>query len=134
MGVTWLKFNRFELNAKNLNYFLQKGEVLPYHLDPTIQEAGNILFTVLLLVVSIWFIKVLRSIPKADNALDARNGIEAVSPFLIVENEEGSLGFEGAGRKRIYKVMALVLIIIFTLVPLVTIADSELGWLYAFYY
>ncbi len=109
------------------------GEVLPFYKDPTIVEAGTILFRILSLVFAIWFYRVLRSIPGEDNVLDPTHGMTSVSPFLIVENERGDLAFSRKKFKGFYKIMAALLILIFTVVPLVTIC-SDLGWFYAFYY
>ena len=115
-----------------MNYFLQKGEVLPYHSDPTILEAGNILLIIFSTLIFIWVYRQLKANPAQGNALDPGNENAIVSPFLITENEAGLLGFERMRKRKIYKVVAIFLIFIFVMFPLVLIC-RDLGMLQAFY-
>jgi len=72
-----------------LNYFLQKGEVLPFHSDPTILEAGNILLIIFSTLIFVWVYRQLKAIPEQGNAIDPGYGHAVISPFLITENEAG---------------------------------------------
>lgn len=95
-------------------------EVLPFYEDPTLQEAGVILMRMFGIVFFVWLYHILKSVPSGKNAWRSDSEISLVSPFLLEENQEGALYFSVKKNRLAYKIIAVVLILLFVLVPLGT--------------
>lgn len=100
--------------------------MLPFHEDPTIQEAGVILMRLFGIVLCVWLYRILKSVPSSENAWSSDLEISIVSPFLLVENQEGSLYFSVKKNRLAYKIVAVVLILFFALIPLGAFFGSSL--------
>jgi hypothetical protein len=92
--------------------------VLPFHEDPTIQEAGVILIRLFGIILCVWLYRIIKSVPSSENAWRSDSEISVVSPFLLTENQEGSLYFSVKKNRMGFKIVAVVLIIVFALIPL----------------
>lgn len=101
-----------------MNSILIIQDVLPYYEDPTIQEAGTILVRIFGIVFLLWIYRIIKSVPTSKNAWQSDSDVSLVSPFLLTENEEGSLYFSVKKNRLAFKIVAVVLILIFALIPL----------------
>ncbi|MEM7085093.1 MAG: hypothetical protein AAF489_02865 [Bacteroidota bacterium] len=116
-----------------MSSFLQVREVLPFYDDPTIQEAGVILTRLFIIVLCVWLYRILKSVPSVSNAWQSDSEISLVSPFLLKENEEGALYFSVKKNRLAFKLVAVVLILLFALVPLGAFLGSP-SFTNGFYY
>lgn len=93
-------------------------DVLPFYEDPTLQEAGVILMRIFGIAFFVWLYHLLKSVPTGKNAWRTDSEISVVSPFLLKENQEGALYFSAKRNRLAFKVVAVVLILLFALIPL----------------
>ena len=109
-----------------MNSILLLHDVLPFYEDPTLQEAGVILTRIFGIVFLVWIYRILKSVPSSEDAWRSDSGISLVSPFLLEENQEGSLYFSVKKNRLAYKMVAVVLILFFVLIPLGAFFGSPL--------
>lgn len=66
----------------------------------------------------VWFYRILKSAPSGKNVWRSDMEVSLVSPFLLKENQEGALYFSVKKNRLAFRIVAVVLILFFVLIPL----------------
>jgi hypothetical protein len=70
------------------------------------------------IIIFFYILKYFGSKSSGKNTFDLENSNVVVTPFLIRENNEGNLFFSNKKNRLLYKIIAIILILFFLIIPM----------------